>query len=117
MLKEIKISITPEQEFFLKQFAELHYEESPENLATVNAFHVVEERVQSLPNQKPYFKPVAFFFIRKQAEKYIESQSHNLENPRVFTYSSGYGNNGEFNHFRQLLLAIGEKLNKQSESI
>ena len=53
----------------------------------------------------------AFFFIRDEAKRYIEYQRHNLRSPRVYTYSAGYANKGDFVPFRDLLLAIGKQLN------
>lgn len=58
-----------------------------------------------------YYVPTAFFFIREEAERYKQYQSHNLENPRVYTYSPGYSNCGEYEHFFSLLQKIGEQLN------
>jgi hypothetical protein len=60
------------------------------------------------------YEPVAFFFILDEAKRYIEYQRHNLTKPRTYTYSSGYSNYGDFNHFRDLLLSMGEKLNKET---
>lgn len=62
---------------------------------------------------KDDYEPVAFFFILDEAKRYIEYQRHNLTKPRTYTYSSGYANHGEFNHFRDLLLSMGQKLNKE----
>lgn len=59
------------------------------------------------------YEPVAFFFILSEAKRYIEYQRHNLRKPRTYTYSSGYANCGEFDHFRDLLLSMGEKLIKE----
>lgn len=56
------------------------------------------------------YKPVAFFFIREEAEKYKEYQGHNLNKPRVYTYSPGYANYGEYTHFYELLQNIGKQL-------
>lgn len=57
------------------------------------------------------YVPKAFFFIREEAEKYIEYQKHNLCEPRVYTYSPGYANYGEYTHFFELLQNIGKQLN------
>ena len=35
---------------------------------------------------------VAFFFTSKNAHAYLKYQSHNLENPYVYVFYSGYGN-------------------------
>jgi len=58
------------------------------------------------------YEPVAFFFILDEAKRYIEYQRHNLRKPRTYTYSSGYANYGDFDHFRNLLLSMGELLNR-----
>jgi hypothetical protein len=60
---------------------------------------------------KDNYEPAAFFFILDEAKRYIEYQKHNLRQPRTFTYSSGYANYGDFDHFRDLLMSIGTKLN------
>lgn len=57
------------------------------------------------------YEPVAFFFIREEAKRYLEYQGHNLNNPRVYTYSPGYANCGEYTHFFELLQNIGQQLN------
>ena len=42
---------------------------------------------------KIYFdRVVAFFLTRKAAEEYMEYQAHNLENPYLYVFYSGYGN-------------------------
>ena len=58
-----------------------------------------------------YYRYVACFLIREEAERYIEYQKHNLTNPRVYTYSPGYSNFGDFEHFFDLLMNIGKQLN------
>ncbi len=68
------------------------------------------EDVQYLARVKRY-SDVAFFFILEEAKRYIKYQSHNLNNPRVYTYSGGYGNDGEYTHFFNLLMSIGKQLN------
>ena len=56
------------------------------------------------------YRPEAFFFIREEAQKYLSYQSHNITNPRIYTYSPGYGNHGDFEHFWALLFKAGELL-------
>lgn len=73
----------------------------------INAYQI--ENIEVLYAIK-YYVPAAFFFIREEAERYKEYQSHNLENPRVFTYSPGYSNCGEYEHFFTLLQNIGKQL-------
>ncbi|QQP10830.1 hypothetical protein FJQ98_16420 [Lysinibacillus agricola] len=48
-----------------------------------------------------------------EAKRYIEYQRHNLRKPRTYTYSAGYSNYGDFVPFRNLLLQMGEQLNKE----
>jgi hypothetical protein len=56
------------------------------------------------------YRPVAFFLTRYEADRYVEYQSHNLNNPRVFTYSAGYANYGEIPTIIKLLKRMGEEL-------
>lgn len=56
------------------------------------------------------WRDVAFFFILKEAKQYITQQAHNLNEPRTFSYSPGYANEGEYRHFYELLRGIGSKL-------
>lgn len=65
--------------------------------------------------EKYNYEPVAFFFILDEAKRYIQYQRHNLCSPRTYTYSAGYANYGDFVPFRNLLLSIGEKLNKEDK--
>ena len=58
----------------------------------------------------PYFVPVAYFLIRDEALRYLEYQSYNLHNPRVYTYSLGYSNGGDLPIFYNLLQRIGKGL-------
>ncbi|MED3550166.1 hypothetical protein [Cytobacillus praedii] len=62
--------------------------------------------------KKHYWEKVAFFFIRDEAKRYMKYQKHNLNEPRVYTYSAGYANYGDFVPFRELLLSIGQQLNQ-----
>ncbi len=57
---------------------------------------------------------VAFFFILEEAKHYLKYQAHNLGKSRIYTYSAGYDNRGDFTHFRNLLLKMGQGLNKES---
>lgn len=57
------------------------------------------------------WRTVAYFFIRKNALEYCNKQSHNLNNPRIYSVHCGYSNNAEYEPFFDLLMAIGEKLN------
>lgn len=58
-----------------------------------------------------HYEPVAVFFILAEAERYMEYQKHNLCHPRTYTYSPGYANYGDYEHFWDLLYGMGVKLN------
>lgn len=66
--------------------------------------------IQKLSVHRRYY-PKAYFLTRAEAERYIKYQSHNLREPRVYTRSCGYGNNGDLQCLYQLLLRIGRQLN------
>ncbi|WP_179864868.1 hypothetical protein [Bacillus pseudomycoides] len=57
---------------------------------------------------------IAFFFIFEEAKRYQKYQAHNLGKSRIYTYSAGYDNRGDFTHFRDLLMKMGQELNKES---
>lgn len=59
-----------------------------------------------------YYEPVAFFFILAEARRYIEYQRHNLTAPRTYSYSPGYANHGDYEHFWDLLYKLGVMLNE-----
>ncbi|WP_283747657.1 hypothetical protein [Bacillus thuringiensis] len=54
----------------------------------------------------------ANFFIKPQAEDYMEYQAHNLNEPRIYAKGPGYANDGDFIPFRNLLFSIGSELIK-----
>ena len=56
------------------------------------------------------YNTVAYFLTRKEAERYIKYQKHNLYKPRVYTAYSGYSNYGDFEELRVLMLKMGHKL-------
>jgi hypothetical protein len=61
-----------------------------------------------------YYKPVAFFFIRDEAVRYKTGyQAHNCSDCRIYTYSPGYSNNGDFPVFRELLMRLGKTILEQ----
>lgn len=62
-----------------------------------------------------HYVPVAFFFIREEAIRYTKYQSHNLTKPRVYTYSPGYSNYGEYGHFFDLLQNMGQILTNKEK--
>ncbi|CDQ41925.1 hypothetical protein [Virgibacillus salexigens] len=200
-MKDLTISISEEQEKFLKQFASKQYSGADDNLITADPFHAVEtkqykyipyssditEFYEDLPlvftsddeydawfedetelirdwydsrgedcpieiksfsevdgeeiltadgqekliiDYDDYFeaydielraiawkdyewKYVASFFILDEAKRYMKYQSHNLCEPRTYTWHPGYQNQGDFVPFRNLLMKIGTQLNNE----
>lgn len=108
----------------IKSFEDLYWEEIKDidgNLVTIISYEDYF-RAYGIDNatvawRTYYWENVAFFFIRKEAIRYMEYQRHNLIEPRVYTFSSGYSNFGDFEHFWDLLMSIGEKLIKENELI
>lgn|GEM_PF-1020976 len=76
-------------------------------------FEAYRVEVTAISWIQEYYEPVAYFFILDEAKRYIEYQRHNLRFPRTYTYSAGYSNYGDFVPFRNLLLQMGEQLNKE----
>lgn len=75
--------------------------------AYCRAFGIKAYRVTAVQ----YAEPVAFFFIRDEAVKYMtDYQKHNCENCRVYTRGLGYSNYGDFPVFRALLMRMGEMI-------
>lgn len=62
------------------------------------------------------YEDVAYFFILEEAQKYLKYQAHNLHEPRTYTVSAGYSNQGEYRHFYDLLIGIGKQLLGKSEA-
>lgn len=58
------------------------------------------------------WKTKAYFFTLAEAKKYIKYQGHNLTEPRTYTAGGGYGNNGDYEPFWDLLMDIGTKLSE-----
>lgn len=101
-----------DEEYNIPRFSEVAHEE-------VNDVYIVDEEdylnAFDIENVEAFlavdkYRPVAFFFIREEAEKYLQYQGHNLNKPRVYTYSPGYSNYGEYEHFFKLLQDIGKQL-------
>jgi hypothetical protein len=63
--------------------------------------------------EKHTYKPVAYFFTKEEARKYMQYQSHNLVSPRIYTANAGYGNYGDYPILQNLLLKIGKELIKK----
>ena len=112
MDKKIQLRISDRQAELLKEFAVKQCEGSDHNMATNTPIHVVED----VKGDEDTYRPIAFFFIRDEAKRYIKYQSHNLHKPRVYTYAPGYSNCGDFIPFWNLLYSIGEQLNKEEQA-
>ena len=96
-------------------FSELSIDEIDKvcrELETADEFEHPEFTITVVPVHKVW-KPVAYFFTREQAEKYIEYQKHNLKSPRIYTRSAGYSNSGDFPVFQKLLLKMGTLLKEE----
>jgi len=63
--------------------------------------------------EKHTYKPVAYFFTKEEARKYMDYQSHNLIKPRIYTANAGYGNYGDYPVLQNLLLKLGKELTKK----
>jgi hypothetical protein len=63
--------------------------------------------------EKHTYKPVAYFFTKEEAKKYMQYQSHNLISPRIYTANAGYGNYGDYPVLQNLLLKLGKELIKK----
>lgn len=112
-----------EPPFPIKPFNELQYTRVPgkngediwvddyQDYFTAYGIHLV-----SMAWEKEHYKDVAFFFILKEAKNYIHYQGHNLKEPRTYSDSPGYSNQGEYEHFYDLLLRMGQKLNETAET-
>ena len=73
----------------------------------------IEDSFYNKVYMEKYYRDVAFFFILSEAKRYIGYQGHNLTNPRTYSYSPGYANNGEYEHFYKLLFEMGKSLNEE----
>ncbi|WP_156290761.1 hypothetical protein [Oceanobacillus salinisoli] len=101
----------------IKPFSELRYNYfkgllEEEELITEwsEYFEAYGVKLHAMAWRKTRWEKVAFFFIRDEAKRYMKYQSHNLNEPRVYTYSCGYANDGDFVPFRDLLMSMGAKL-------
>lgn len=93
-------------------------EEEKEYISTWNDyFKAYGIEILAMAWKDIYWEQVAFFFILDEAKSYMEYQKHNLREPRVYTYSAGYANQGDFVPFRNLLLKMGEQLNKEDNNV
>lgn len=88
--------------------AEDEYEENGESFS-IGDYFVKKYYV------KYVHKTVAYFLTRKEAEKYVEYQGHNLKDPSVYSYYSGYGNNGDLVSMMSLLRRAGDKMIEAEE--
>lgn len=97
------------------QDEDIDFTEDDERVLEEEGNHVIENiAISKFPVFKIY-EPVAYFLTRAEAEKYCKYQKHNLRSPRVYSRYVGYGNNGDLECLMQLLLKIGNQLNKEVE--
>ncbi|HHT7008535.1 TPA: hypothetical protein ACTZ3A_001074 [Bacillus cereus] len=75
-------------------------------------FNVFGVEMKEIAWRKESYVDKAIFFIKSQAEAYMEYQAHNLNEPRIYAKGPGYSNNGDFIPFRNLLFSIGSELVK-----
>ncbi|MES5837747.1 hypothetical protein [Bacillus cereus group sp. MG11] len=105
------IEIKPYEEMIYNEYAN-----PDDELITVenynDYFQVFGVEMKEIAWRKESYVDVATFFVRPQAEAYMEYQSHNLNEPRIYTKGPGYANNGDFIPFRNLLFFIGTELVK-----
>lgn len=73
-------------------------------------YYGVDSSEYEIATRKHYWETRAYFFIRKEAERYKKYQAHNLGESRIYTDSYGYSNCGEWTKFYDLLLSIGNKV-------
>lgn len=67
-------------------------------------------KIEQLYCQTDY-KEVAYFFLRSEAEKYLEYQSHNLPiGSHVYTSTIGYSNKGDLPIIGNLLVKLGNEI-------
>lgn len=106
-------------EIEIKPFKDIEFE----TIKTVNGeelfitdhfdyFKAYGVNIQAIAWREEYYDQVAPFFILDEAKQYMKYQGHNLHEPRVFTYGAGYGDQGEYRHFWELLMTIGKTVNR-----
>lgn len=111
---KLSITLTAEQAMYLSLFARNHYAGSEQNLLTKKPIFLVLSAVEENGVVKAY-RTKAYFFIKEEAQRYIRYQGHNLNKPRIFADYMGYSNNGEYEHFYDLLMSIGTRLNEDEK--
>jgi len=112
---KIDIELTEKQEHFLKLFAKNQHPGAKDNVCTNKPIHAVQTKRFTIVDNDYDYEDVAYFYTLQSAKEYIKYQSRNLTNPRTYTKSGGYSNYGEYEHFWDLLMSLGIKLNKNQE--
>jgi hypothetical protein len=69
----------------------------------------------SIASKREVPETVAYFFTLTEAKRYMEYQKHNLRNPRTYTVGGGYGNNGDYEPFWDLLMAMAAATKEKTE--
>lgn len=62
------------------------------------------------------WRAVSTHFTLAEAKRYIQYQAHNLRNPRTYTISGGYSNNGDYEPLWDFLFAAGVAVHMQLEA-
>lgn len=117
-LKSVTVDITPSLEQLLLQF--LH----TDTMATNRPIFIVRDRVSICMACDPECdgkrciseRDIAFFFSKEEARKYRRYQRHNLNDPYIMAHSPGYGNEGDYEPFYDLLRCVAKKLERSVSS-
>lgn len=123
---EEDIQNTPEDDWFSKEDYEEELEDCIDDMISCFEYSAEDEftydscdfnfKIYIKEHYYKYeYKPVAYFLTRKEAEKYVQYQSHNLCYPRVFTAYAGYRNYGDYPVLIALLKRMGEELLKEEK--
>lgn len=99
-MKRITIEVDEKLELLLKQF------NNTDTMATRTPIFIVQDRY----SDEDDFFDAAYFFSKEEAKKYVEYQSHNLMRPRIYVNYPGYGNEGDWEPFYNLLKDVARQL-------
>ena len=117
-MREITLRVTPQQEKWLKHFAEFQKEGARDNLGTYKPLHLVQtqDEVFDELGQKTdeiEWRTISYHFTLQSARDYMKYQGHNLRKPRTYTVAQGYANKGDYEPFFDFLMAAGTSLLEQ----